>query len=94
MSEKSSPDEAVIWQRRLACHANNRAWTLSESLSRTPDVDEEMLQAAQAAMYFWQYLSSRPCLMQSERSCAQPCEWCQRRRRVRVRPNPSLQAAG
>jgi hypothetical protein len=53
MSEKPSPDETAIWQRRLASQANNRAWTLSESLSRTPEEDEEMLQAAHAAMYFW-----------------------------------------
>lgn len=37
MSEKPSPDEAAILQRRLASQANNRAWTLAESLSRTPE---------------------------------------------------------
>lgn len=41
------------WQRRLAGQANNRAWTLAESPSRTAEEDEEMLQAAHAAMYFW-----------------------------------------
>ena len=46
-------DEAQLWQRRLASQANNRAWTLAESLSRTREEDEEMLQAAHAAMYFW-----------------------------------------
>ena len=50
MTEKRSPDEVAVWQRRLASHANNRAWSLSESLSRTPEEDEEMLQAAHAAM--------------------------------------------
>jgi len=50
MSETPSRNEAAIWQRRLASQANNRAWTLSESLSRTPEEDEEMLQAAHAAM--------------------------------------------
>lgn len=58
MSEKASPDEAAIWQRRLASQANNRAWTLSESLSRTPEEDEEMLQAAHAAMYFWKIVGT------------------------------------
>lgn len=58
MSEKPSPDEAAIWQRRLASQANNRAWTLSESLSRTPEEDEEMLQAAHAAMYFWKIVGN------------------------------------
>jgi hypothetical protein len=42
-----------LWQRRLASQANNRAWRLSESLSRAPEQDEEMLQAAHAAMHFW-----------------------------------------
>lgn len=46
-------DDAAVWQRRLASQANNRAWTLAESLSRTPEEDEEMLQAAHVAMYFW-----------------------------------------
>jgi len=58
MSETPSRDEAAIWQRRLASQANNRAWTLSESLSRTPDDDEEMLQAAHAAMYFWKIVGN------------------------------------
>lgn len=39
------------------------------------------------------YLCSKPYLMQSERSWAQPCEWCQRRRTIRVRLDPSLQPA-
>ena len=53
MSDKPSPEEVALWQRRLASQANNRAWTLSEQRSRTPEEDEEMLQAAHAAMYFW-----------------------------------------
>lgn len=36
----------------MASQANNRAWTLSEAASRTPEEDEEILQAAHAAMYF------------------------------------------
>src|SRR5579872_4224665 len=58
MSDNPSPDDAAIWQRRLASQANNRAWTLSESLSRTPEEDEEMLQAAHAAMYFWKIVGN------------------------------------
>ncbi|HEY7638646.1 MAG TPA: hypothetical protein VH814_02890 [Steroidobacteraceae bacterium] len=58
MSEQPSPDEAAIWQRRLASQANNRAWTLAESLTRTPEQDEEMLQAAHAAMYFWKIVGN------------------------------------
>ena len=53
MSEPPTPEQLATWQRRLASRANNRAWTLAEVSSRTPDEDEEMLQAANAAMYFW-----------------------------------------
>jgi len=53
MTEKPSPEEVVRWQRRLASQANNRAWSLSEQPVRTAAEDEEMLNAAHAAMYFW-----------------------------------------
>ncbi|HEV8330887.1 MAG TPA: hypothetical protein VGQ22_05680 [Steroidobacteraceae bacterium] len=53
MAEKPTPEDVVLWQRRLASQANNRAWTLAEMLHRSPEEDEEMLQAAHAAMYFW-----------------------------------------
>ena len=53
MNEKPTAEETALWQRRLASQANNRAWTLTEAVSRTPEEDEEMLQAAHAAMYFW-----------------------------------------
>ena len=58
MSETPSPEEVAAWQRRLASQANNRAWSLSESLSRSPAEDEEMLQAAHAAMYFWKIVGN------------------------------------
>ena len=48
-----SPDETALWQRRLAAQANNRAWTLSESTSRSPAESQEMLHAAHAAMHLW-----------------------------------------
>jgi hypothetical protein len=48
----------ATWQRRLASQANNRAWSLSEATSRTPEEDEEMLQAANAAMYFWKIVGN------------------------------------
>lgn len=50
---KPSAEETAVWQRRLAAQANNRAWHLSESTSRSPTESEEMLHAAHAAMYFW-----------------------------------------
>jgi len=53
MSEKPTPEDIALWQRRLASQANNRAWELAEALRRSPEEDENMLQAAHAAMYFW-----------------------------------------
>jgi len=58
MAEKPTPEDVALWQKRLASQANNRAWTLAESLSRSPDEDEEMLQAACAAMYFWRIVGN------------------------------------
>ena len=58
MSEPPTAEQTATWQRRLASQANNRAWTLSEALSRTPEEDEEMLQAANAAMYFWKMVGN------------------------------------
>lgn len=53
MAEKPPSEDVALWQRRLASQANNHAWTLAEMLQRSPEEDEEMLQAAHAAMYFW-----------------------------------------
>jgi hypothetical protein len=58
MTEKPTPEEVALWQRRLASQANNRAWTLAELLQRSPEEDEEMLQAAHAAMYFWKIVGT------------------------------------
>jgi hypothetical protein len=58
MAEKPAPEDVALWQRRLASQANNRAWTLAEALHRSPDEDEEMLQAANAAMYFWKIVGT------------------------------------
>ena len=58
MSEKPTPEDIALWQRRLAGQANNRAWSLSEQPSRTQEEDEEMLQAAHAAMYFWKIVGN------------------------------------
>lgn len=52
MADTTSPEEVALWQRRLAAQANNRAWRLSESMSRSPQEDEEMLHAAHASNYF------------------------------------------
>lgn len=53
MSDQPTPEDTAFWQRRLAAQANNRAWTLAEAASRSADEDEDMLQAAHAAMHFW-----------------------------------------
>ena len=55
---KPAPEETAFWQKRLASQANNRAWALADQLSRTPDEDEEMLQAAHAAMFFWKIIGT------------------------------------
>ena len=53
MSDAPSAEERATWQRRLASQANNRAWTLAEASARTPEEDDELLEAANAAMFFW-----------------------------------------
>jgi hypothetical protein len=58
MADKPTPEDVALWQRRLASQANNRAWTLAEILHRSPEEDEEMLQAAHAAMYFWKIVGT------------------------------------
>jgi hypothetical protein len=52
-SERPTPEQIAIWRRRLAGQANNRAWDLAESSSRTDNDNEEMLSAAHAAAFFW-----------------------------------------
>jgi hypothetical protein len=58
MAEKPTPEDVALWQRRLASQANNRAWELAEALRRSPEEDEEMLQAAYAAMHFWKIVGN------------------------------------
>jgi len=58
MADAPSSEEVALWQRRLAAQANNRAWRLSESLTRSPEEDEEMLQAAHASMYLWKIVGN------------------------------------
>ncbi len=58
MNDSPSAEETASWQRRLAIQANDRAWALSETPFRSPAEDEEMLQAAHAAMHFWNIVGS------------------------------------
>jgi hypothetical protein len=53
MTADLNPEDEPKWRRRLGSGANNRAWTLSEQLSRTREEDDEMLNAAHASAYFW-----------------------------------------
>jgi hypothetical protein len=54
MSQPSpAPEETALWQRRLAAQANNLAWRMSESRSRSTAESQEMLHAAHAAMHLW-----------------------------------------
>ena len=59
MTDKPSAEDTALWQRRLAGQANNRAWTLAEAPSRSSDEDEEMLQAAHAAAFFWRAVGNQ-----------------------------------
>ena len=58
MTQPPSPEDTALWQRRMASQANNRAWSLAETPQRTAQEDEEMLQAAHAAMYFWKQVGN------------------------------------
>lgn len=42
----------------MASQASNRAWTLAEAESRTPEEDDDMLQAAHAAMHVWKFVGN------------------------------------
>lgn len=46
------PVDTQAWHKRFAAQANNRAWDLS-TVSRTPDEDREMLDAAHSAAWHW-----------------------------------------
>ncbi len=58
MNAPLNPDDEVAWRRKLASAANNRAWTLSEQLERTPNEDQEMLDAAHASAHLWRTIGN------------------------------------
>ncbi len=58
MTDKPTAEETVTWKKRLASQANNRSWALAEQPKRTPEEDEEMLQAAHAASFFWNQIGT------------------------------------
>jgi hypothetical protein len=52
MSDAKASEEATAWHRRFAAAGNNRAWDLSVR-TRSPDEDQEMLNAAHASAWHW-----------------------------------------
>jgi len=58
MNANPTPDDEAAWRRKLAAAANNRAWTLSEQLTRTPAEDQEMRDAAHASMHLWREIGN------------------------------------
>lgn len=53
MSDPIPDEEMRAWHRRFASECNNRAWSLSESPTRSAADDREMLLAAHAAAFHW-----------------------------------------
>jgi hypothetical protein len=53
MNATLNPDDQAAWLRKLGAAANNRGWTLTEQLTRTPEEDQEMLNAAHASVHLW-----------------------------------------
>ncbi|MDD2918306.1 hypothetical protein [Rhodoferax sp.] len=53
MSSPHHLEDEIAWRRMFASQANNRAWALTEQLTRTPEEDQEMLDAAHASMHLW-----------------------------------------
>jgi hypothetical protein len=58
MSSPLNPDDEAAWLRKLGSAANNRGWTLTEQLTRTPDEDQEMLNAAHASVHLWRTIGN------------------------------------
>jgi len=52
MTEPPSPEEQSKWHRWFAAECNNLCWELTTK-ARSPEEDEEMLNAAHAAAFHW-----------------------------------------
>jgi hypothetical protein len=57
VNDPKASEEATAWHRRFAAAGNNRAWDLSEQ-TRSPEEDEEMLNAAHASAWHWARVGS------------------------------------
>jgi hypothetical protein len=53
MPEQPTEEEIRTWHRWFAVECNNRAWSLSETATRSEAEDAEMLHAAHAAALHW-----------------------------------------
>lgn len=58
MSAILNSDDEAAWLRKLGSAANNRAWTLAEQPTRTPEEDQEMLNAAHASAHLWRTIGN------------------------------------
>ncbi|HMH28932.1 MAG TPA: hypothetical protein VK580_10125 [Steroidobacteraceae bacterium] len=58
MNDAKTSEEATAWHRRFAAAGNNRAWDVSEQLTRNQAEDEEMLDAAHASAWHWAKVGS------------------------------------
>ena len=67
---KPSDEEQTLWRRRLAVQANNRAWSLSERLNRSAEEEQDMLEAAHAAMFFWRMVGNESNLAHAQQLLA------------------------
>lgn len=53
MHDAHDPEDIAKWDKWFGIECNNRAWALSESRTRTPAEDDEMLHTAHAAVLHW-----------------------------------------
>lgn len=58
MTAPLNPEDEAAWLRKLGSAANNRGWTLTEQLTRTPEEDQEMLNAAHASVHLWRTIGN------------------------------------
>jgi hypothetical protein len=58
MNAPLNSDDEAQWLRKLGSAANNRGWTLTEQLTRTPEEDQEMLNAAHASVHLWRTIGN------------------------------------
>jgi hypothetical protein len=58
MPKEPLTTDAPSWHKFFASTANNRAWTLSTTTTRTPEQDQEMLDLAHASAWHWRAIGT------------------------------------